>query len=288
MGEAPARMRVSATKLSTWMTCPLQARFHYIDRLPSVTNAYAVFGRCVHESLALYNNNGGDLQAALDLFVDIWHDPDKIGSPIDVWPMGINYNGARERGINMLTGYHDKQQFEHRDIIAVEHPFLVPFGSYEIQGVVDLVEVKTSGKGKNILRTVDFKTNKKQPYRNALNINIQFTLYDYAIRQKEFWYGNGPDFPELPNGPYWYEFLKDLTKRGIWYQLENHKELDVGLRDEADYKRAYRICQQIERAQTHNVFVPNLSGDSCGFCPYQKECGLPVERFEIEDEDGWL
>lgn len=281
-------MRFSASRINTWMTCPLQARFQYQDRLPRKANAFAVFGSCVHHSLSVYNETNGNIQAALDDFTTIWHAPEKIGLPIEVWPRGINYNGSRERGIGMLNGYHEKQELEPRDIIAIEHKFLVPFGSYEIQGIVDLAEVKTSGRGKNILRVVDYKTNKKSPFRNALNVNIQFTLYDFAVRQKEFWVGNGPEFPALENGAYWWEFLKDMPKRGIWYHLETHKEFDVGVRDDLDYKRAYRACQMIERAFEHNVFVPNISGDSCGFCPYKVECGLPVERFDIEDEDGWL
>lgn len=275
--------------MTTWMTCPLQARFIYIDRLPRQNNAYAAFGSCVHHALAVYNEVG-ELQAALDAFTEAWHSPEKIGLQIDVWPPGINYMGARQRGIDMLRGYHEKQEWEPRDVLAVEHPFLVPFGSYEITGVVDLVEVKRSGRGKNVLRVIDYKTNKRQPFRNSLSVNIQFTLYDYAVRQKEFWLGNGPDFPPSPNGEYWWEFMKDIPKRGIWYHLETQKELDVGARDEMDYRRAYRICQMIERAEKLNVFVPNMTGDSCGFCPYTSECGLPIQELDPveEDDNAWL
>lgn len=284
-------MRISASKLKTWSSCALQARFQYIDRLPRQSNAYAAFGSCVHHALADYNLHS-DIQHAVDVFTDVWHAPEKIGSPIDVWPTGINYSGSRTRGIRMLTEYHDKMEHEPRDVIAIEHPFIVPFGSYEIQGIVDLLEVRKSGRGKNTLRVVDYKTNKRKPYKTALMADLQFTLYDYAVRQREFWVGTeGVDedkFPPLENGAYWWEFLKDLPKRDIWYHLETQSDIDVGARDQMDYKRAYRICQQIERAQTYGVYVPNISGDSCGFCPFTKECGLPVERFEQEDDDEWL
>lgn len=288
--ETP-RMRISASKLKTWSSCALQARFQYTDRLPRTSNAYAAFGSCVHHALSEYNTDG-DIQRAVDVFTDVWHSPEKIGSPIDVWPRGINYSGSRTRGIKMLTEYHEKMRDEPRDIIAIEHPFLVPFGSYEIQGIVDLLEVRKSGRGKNTLRVVDYKTNKKKPFSTALFADLQFTLYDYAVRQKEFWVGTpGADttkFPELVNGEYWWEMLKGLPKRGIWYHLETQSDIDVGARDNNDYMRAYRICQQIERAEKFNVHVPTISGDSCGFCPFTKECGLPVERFEVEDEDAWI
>lgn len=269
------------------MDCSLQARFKYIDRLPSQTNAYAAFGSCVHYALADYNR-GANLKRALDVFKKAWDDPGTIGAGIDVWPNGINFGGAKQRGIDMLTGFHEKQEWEPRDILAIEHKFLVPFGSFDIQGAVDCAEVKLSGRGKNIVRIVDYKTNKRQPYKNALNLNIQFTLYDYAARQKEFWVGNGPEFPELPNGAYHWEFLKDVPKRGVWYHLETQREFDVGVREQIDYERAYRVCQMMERAERHNVFVPTLSGDTCTFCPYTRECGLPIHDLDIEDDDVWL
>lgn len=285
------RMRISASKLKVWSSCALQARFQYVDRLPRQSNAYAAFGSCVHHALADYNTNGGDIQRAVNAFTDAWHKPESIGSPIDVWPTGINYQGSRTRGIRMLTEYHDKMDLEPRDILAVEHSFCVPFGAYEIQGIVDLFEVRKSGRGKSTLRVVDYKTNRKKPYKTALFADLQFTLYDYAVRQKEFWTGSDaePDkFPALTNGDYWWEFHKSSPTRGIWYHLETQAEIDVGARDMNDYKRAYRICQQIERAQKYNVYVPTISGDSCGFCPFTKECGLSLDRLEQEDDEAWI
>lgn len=282
------RMRVSASRLSVYMDCALQARFKYIDRLPSLTNAHAAFGSCVHFALADYNRIGS-ISHAIDVFKKAWNDPDTIGSGIDVWPSGINFSGAKQRGIDMLNGFHEKQQWEPRDILAIEHKFLVPFGSYEITGAVDCAEVKKSGKGKSIVRIVDYKTNRRQPFRNALSLNHQFTLYDYAAHQKEFWVGNGDDFLPLENGLHWWEMLKDVPKRGVWYHLETQREFDVGIREQIDYMRAYRVCQMMERAEKHNVFVPDISGDSCTFCPYTKECGIPVRDFDPDDdEDAWI
>lgn len=281
-------MRVSATKIKTWMACPLQARFQYIDRLPRPgANAYAVFGTVVHMALEHYNLHG-DVKAATALFVDIWDDPGKIGSPIDAWPPGLNYSGSLQRGKDMIRGYHEKQQWEARTVLGAEHKFLVPFGSFEIQGVVDLLELKQSGRGQNTVRVIDFKTSKRAPYRDTLRLDVQFTAYDYAVRQPEFWLGNGSDFPPLDNGEYWWTMLQDLPKRTFWYHLEGQKDIDAGARDQQDYMRLYRVCQMIERAEKHNVFVPNISGDSCNYCPFTAECGIPVAEIDIDDEDAWV
>lgn len=280
-------MRVSASKLKTWISCPLQARFRYIDRIHKEgTNAYAAFGSCVHHALENYNTYG-NVTDAVDVFCDVWDNPAKIDSAIEAWPPGINYSGALQRGKNMIRGYHEKQQWETRTVLAAEHKFLVPFGSYEMQGVVDLVELKQSGKGQRTVRVIDFKTSRKAPSRDTLRLDVQFTAYDYAARQKEFWVGNGKEFPALDNGEYWWEMLKDLPTRTFWYHLEGQKDIDAGARDEQDYMRLYRVCQMMERAEQHNVFVPNISGESCTYCPYTKECGLPVAEFD-NDPDEWV
>jgi len=187
----------------------------------------------------------------------------------------------------MLRGYHEKLGWAERTMIAAEHSFLVPFGSYEIQGIVDLVETQKSGRGKNTVKVIDYKTNKRMPYRDTLRLNVQMTCYDWAVRQKEFWVGNGPDFPPMPNGEYWWEMLKSLPMRTFWYHLENQRELDAGSRDEQDYKRLYRVCQMMERAEKFNVFVPTISAESCLLCSFTKECGIPVEQFD-NNEDDWI
>lgn len=264
----------------------MQARFQYLDRLPRKQNAYATFGSCVHHALEHYNSHS-NVDEAIAVFLDVWENPEKIRAAVEVWPTGINYGGARQRGLDMIRGYHEKQQWEQRDVLASEHRFLVPIGSYELSGIVDLLELKRSAKGVPTLRVVDFKTNKRYPYRDSLSVNVQWTAYLWAVAQPEFWLGNGDSHPPMDNGAYWWEMIRDVPARGIWYHLETQKELDVGARDDKDFARFYRVCQMIERAEKHNVFVPNISGESCGLCSYTAECGLTIGTIP-EDEERWL
>jgi RecB family exonuclease len=280
-------MRVSASRLATWMTCPLQAKFRYLDRLPTKQSGKASFGTCIHAALDYYNTHH-NVETAVALFKDYWSHPEKLGVEPEYWPRYATFGGLMSTGIELLRDYDAKLKWEDREVIGTEHKFLVPFGKHEITGFVDLVEVKRNKKGDATLRIVDYKTNAKAPYVASLKLNIQFTSYVYASLQPEFWLGNGPDFPGFPNGDeLWDRFGPDRPRRAIWFQLMQNKEYDAGPRDDADFLRMYRVCHEIERAIEHNVFVPNISGDSCVWCDYTKPCGLPYKPSDPE-EDQWF
>jgi hypothetical protein len=120
-----------------------------------------------------------------------------------------------------------------------------------------------------------------RPNLDNLYLNIQFTAYDYASWQKEFWTGypgQKDKYPGLPNGQGIWEALQDVPRQGIWYDLKKNQEIDVGPRGEKDYARMYRAMEQIARAVEHEVYVPSISGDTCGFCDFQDICPVYFER----------
>lgn len=203
-------MRVSASLMSTWMTCPLQAKFRYVDKLPDRANAHSAFGSCVHHALEYYNNHN-DIEAAVELFKKVWDEPGLIGSAFDYFPKMTSYSGLLNRGISILREYHEKQRWEDRLVIAAEHRFNVPLGDHNLVGIVDLLEMKRSGRGKNTLKIVDYKTNSRAPFLPALKVNVQFTAYHYASMQPEFWMGDGTtDNPGMPDGPNLWDKLQEV------------------------------------------------------------------------------
>lgn len=283
-------MRFSASRLTTWMHCPLQAKFKYIDRLPEQQNAKASFGTCIHHALEQYNHTA-DLELAKATFRDVWEHPEKLGVAPDYWPKFTTYSSLLSRGLQILDEYHEKQKWDSRDVLATEHRFLVPMGEHEITGVVDLLEIRKSGRGKDLLRIVDYKSSSRKPTLAELALNVQFSMYDYASREPEFWVGNGPDFPGIPNGEWMYETLADLPRRNIWYHLWGNAEIDAGSREPEDFMRMYRAFQQIERAIDNEVFVPDISGASCTVCAYAGDpCPvvIPDRQAVLEEEAAWL
>jgi len=286
-------MRFSASRLKTWGDCQLQGSFKYLDNLPSLTHAKSAFGSVIHAALETYDRTG-DLEVAKDRFRDLWQNPEKIGVTIDFWPKHgrITHGGLRQKGLEVLQAYHDRWHFDSkRELVALEHPFLVPFGRHELTGFVDKLEIRKTAKAKTILAVVDHKSNARKPTVAELALNIQFTIYIFASMQPEFWVGNGPEFPGIPNGEWLFDTSKDLPRRAIWHHLMTGQEIDAGGRDNEEFARLYRLCNEVQRAIELKVFVPSISGETCGICSYANgPCPTRVPTAEelLEDADAWL
>lgn len=148
------------------------ALFKYLEKLPTRKTAHMVFGNCVHTALEHYNHHG-DVELAVTMFKDLWDDPSKIGLEIQVWPGRMSAGSFREKGIKLIYGFHSRAIREGRRVIATEHPFLVPIGDHEIVGYVDCLEVRKSGRGKNVLRIVDYK---------CLTPTVPVTMADATVK----------------------------------------------------------------------------------------------------------
>lgn len=282
-------MRFRQSLLKTWMTCPMQAKFAHIDGLPQPENFKAVFGTIIHYALEQYNTVlAGDVEAAIAIFEDLWLNPEKLGLNPTVMPRMTTYGGLRQKGPEILWDYHRRLEWENRTVLATEHSFCVPFGRHQLSGTVDLVELRRNHKGHDLVRVVDFKTSSYKPSIISLAYNIQFTVYTWASLQREFWVGT-EEFPGVPDGEAIYEQLLDVPRRAIWVHLWTGTELDAGTRDAVDFNRVHRLCDEIERAVEHEVYVPDISHESCTVCPYTEPCGVDVERAKAltQEEMAW-
>jgi len=271
-------MKTNISTLKTWMGCPLQARFKEIERRPWKQNAKASFGVCIHEALEGYNVHG-DVDRAVERFKETWQNPEILDVVPETWPKYTDYGKLRAKGIEVLRLYDETNKWESRQIIGQEHAFCVPMGDHQLSGVVDVIEAKRSARGKRVLRIVDYKTNAKAPTLMQLRMDIQFTAYIYASLQPEFWMGNpdattreGKPYPALPDGEMYWEAFNGVDRRAIWYDLWNNKEKDAGPREDADFLRLYRCIQEVNNAIEQQVYVPNISGDTCTFCDYTDLC----------------
>lgn len=290
----------SASRLKTWMKCPMQAHLKYDLKEPTgKDNAKAVFGKAIHASLEYYNN-GGSVTGTLAMFKDLWNNPEKLGSPVENlwWPKFTSFQSLKERGVAVIKTFDEQCDWDKRTVIATEHPFLVPFGEFFLTGYVDLLEMRRSGKGKDLLRVVDYKTNSRRPNMAELVLDIQFTVYMWAVEQPEFWFGAktvdggpNPDFPPVENAEWAWEMYHDLPRRAIWYHLWDHKEIDAGPRVDTDFLRMYRVCTEIMKAHTLDVHVPSI-GDACLFCDFKDPCAMqvtiPTREQLLEQPTAWI
>lgn len=268
------------------MGCSLQAKFKEIENIPYKSSGKAVFGSCIHEALERYNN-GIPIEQVIDRFYDTWENPDKLGLTIDYWPRFTTYGGLRKKGKEILALYAEKNAWQKRTIIATEFRYCVPFGDHELSGIVDLVELKQSTKGKMALRIVDFKTSTKPPTLANLRLDIQFTSYIYASLQPEFWTGvpGSEKYVGLPDGEKLFDLYRDVPRRAIWFHLWTNKEIDAGDRDEMDFMRLYRCMNEIEKAVKADIYVPDISGTNCTYCDFTDICPVTYPIYDKLNRD---
>jgi len=274
------------------MECSLAAHLRYDELIQTKQNAAASFGTIIHHCFQQYNDscfNGegqGNLEGAVNRFIDLWFNPEKLGVVPEYWPKGTDWGSYRRLGVELLTQFHESQAWQKRTVIGTEIPFVVPFGRHELMGFVDLVDIKRNGRGRDVLRIIDLKSNGKTPNRAMLGLDAQFTTYMWAVSQVEFWIGNGtPEFPGLPDGAELWDQCKDLQRQGVWFHLRTCKEIGVGPRVGQDFERLYRVVEAIDRATKLEVFVPHI-GDACFFCDYKEQCPLEIpDALEQQEED---
>lgn len=281
--------------IKTYGQCALQAKFAYIDKVPQKQSGSATFGTCLHDALEHYGGEG-DMEKAVQRFLYTWDNPEVLGVKPDFYHKRVTHGGLRELGVKILTEYHETSVWQDREIIAQEHRFCVPVGKYLFSGVVDLLEAKRGDSRK--LRIVDFKSSSRKPNRDTLHMDIQFSLYCLASMQPEFWMGyddgtdecrdedGNPKYVGLPNGEELYERFKDADRIPIWFHLRTGEEINCGPRDDLDFMRLYKACEEIEKAVTHEVFVPSISGDTCSFCSYKDICGSYIPSPHGEEEEA--
>ena len=242
--------------------------FYYerILNLPAgPSGSLTVLGSVWHYAVEVYEEYDGDIGLALKTFDYYWDSPELLGQTIDFWHPRTSYEGLRKRGREMLQRYHDLQPFQYGTTLGTEIEFVVPIGSHEIHGIIDKLQMRPR---KKELEIIDFKTGAKTPTK--LRHNLQFTSYMYATTQPEFW-------AAVPGHEDGYELYRNYKRSGWWLHARNTKKIHVGERTQRDYDRLLLAIDEMEKAIDQGIFPLTISGEECGYCPYEEDvCATEV------------
>lgn len=241
-------MRLSATRLQCYHTCPRQYHYRYVEELPTTLTGPLAFGRVVHEVLCLLHQqslslgNGLDLAAGLDLFERRWQEIQEQERPLftESDPPPEEY-AALAAGI--LCDYVLAQQGKPPPLV-VEFPFEFPWGEHVLNGFIDRID-----EGERGLIIVEFKTGKRKPSPKDLRTDLQLTFYAYAV-ERVF---------EQPVERLVYYFLRDQTPLVTHRTPEDFRHLCEG------------ILEPTAAAIESGRFPPRC-GWWCRWCDYQALC----------------
>jgi putative RecB family exonuclease len=250
MPEGPIT-HLSYSQISTYLTCPLRYKFHYVDLIPpAFTSAALTFGSSLHEAVAAYYQSrleGDPIRPdqMLDVYRDTWRNAEGVK-----FFNGDNAESLLQKAQQLISVFHD-QVDPDVTIVGVEEFFefniegLPPF-----QGYIDLIEESPEG----IITVADLKTAAKKMADNAVHSNLQLTAYSLGAAALGF----DPDQLTLR--------LDVLTKTKSPDMVRYETT-----RTQQERERFVKLVRQVWQAIEHHAFYPKEDWH-CSQCAYVDNC----------------
>lgn len=254
--QAMPKQVYSASRLSTYESCPRQYKFRYLDRIPRTEESIEAFlGSRVHESLGkLYQDlQRGEAPSLDDLLRDYhsqwgqhWHDQVKIVK------QDYSVDHYKRFGERCLVNYYQAHTpFANGQTMGLEHHVttcLDADGRYSIQGYID--RLARVGTGRYEIH--DYKTSGRLPSRSEIDADRQLALYQLGVER--MW----PDAEAVELVWHFLAFRRELRSRRTPQALERLKGTTITL---------------IDRIEADVEFTPSRSS-LCHWCAYQNICPL--------------
>jgi DNA helicase-2/ATP-dependent DNA helicase PcrA len=243
--EENQSMRISYSKLETFLTCPLQYKYRYLVALPVPSSAALTFGETIHRTLERFY---GKIKLGETV---------GVGDLLSVYKqcfISRGYGNTKykakmyARGEKMLTDFYKIGHPEGKNVLDLERPFRVRIGNdIWVTGKIDRVD-RLPG---NRLEIIDYKTGQSPKAKNPLK-DKQLTMYALAATDRSL-YNVGPDRVVVS-----LYFLEDQTKVSA---TRTSEELD-GFKSEI-----HKTVEGIRKST-----FPPKPGMHCDFCEFRLVC----------------
>ena len=163
------------SKISTYLQCPRQYQYKYIDRIPAPSSPAAALGSTFHAivSKARAEHWTPDCAGqAAEALTELWDIVRPETSDPDDPNAAAAFLDARDKWLAWYLEWSEPQ-----DDIWVEQFFDLEVMGIELQGTVDRVYTQD---GRTVIS--DVKTGKRTPSDSDLGTDLQLSLYSYAYR----------------------------------------------------------------------------------------------------------
>lgn len=241
-------MRLSATRIATYRTCPRQYRYRYVDGLPTVLTAQLAFGRAIHETLSALHQHCVTAGVPLDLRHGLREFRRRWWSLAHEEPTHFQddrrgRHAYRVLGEELLRSY--VLEFRSRPMpLAVEFPFELRLGDDTLVGYVDRIDETGDG-----VEIHEFKTGKRKPSRKEVDEDLQLLLYTHGV-------GEALGLP---------------VRRAFYHHLRTASSVPTERDPNRCGQQVHEIIGRVVpaiRAGRH----PPRSGWWCRFCDYRHMC----------------
>jgi len=243
--QLPITNNFSYSQLNSYKICPLQYKYLYVLKIPTLPTASASFGTTIHKTLQDFysdflKNKKVDKKRLLELYKKSWI------------PIGYSSKAHEDRmkkeGEKMLRNYFDKFHSSDLKIIGLEKLFKIKITEdIYFTGKIDRIDAIN----KNEVEIIDYKTGKK-PSDRELTKSLQLTIYALASHDKNL-------------------FNKKLEDINLtFYYLQTPEKITLKKTEEELIDTKDRIIDMVGEIR-QNIFPAN-PGIHCDFCPYKIIC----------------
>lgn len=254
----------SYSRLGTYQNCPLQYKFHYIDKVkvPELVGIEAFLGGLVHEvmeklykdlKLSKFNSLDDLLTYFRETWEKNWHDE------IQISKKGYTQENYFQTGERCIRDYYQRYHPFNERTLGLEERIIFPLdpeGKYRIKGFIDRLVEPEDG----IFEIHDYKTGATLPKQADLKDDHQLSLYQIGV-----------------------ECIWPSAKKvkQVWHYMQFDKELSQVLsREEIEDIRRQTI-ELIEEIESTENFEPNPTG-LCGWCDYAGICPAKGHELKVE------
>lgn len=180
-------LRLSATKIATYMDCPLKFKFSHILQVPTPPKPYFDLGTAVHavaEHLTKMRLEGVEPSenVAFEILDKEWRS--------DGFENQTQEAQKKEQARDMIRTYLRWEKQNPNSPVAVEKRFSLEIGGVQFNGFVDRIEKTPDGR----YTVVDFKTG--AAYKNSKTIRDDPQMNVYALAVENL-YGQAPEKTSL-------------------------------------------------------------------------------------------
>jgi len=253
-------IHISYNQLRTFLQCPQKYQYQYVRGLErEFIPEYLPFGSAIHFAAEIFYKYVADKKdkPPIDMLIEAFEDK---------WKALINEKVRfkddpavmEKKGHDLISVFYE--QVSPARIIGVEIPFSLEIIDHEsgyilpcqLVGVFDLIEADDYG---NPI-VVELKTGNKRFSEGQIDIDLQATLYGYALSRMGYTDNAGNTLIRFD------QLLK--TKKPA---MERY----FTVRNETHYRQAIRTIKQVLHAIEQEAFFP-INGWHCDDCSFQKTC----------------
>jgi len=239
-------IKLSASAIDTYNTCPLQFKLQRDWRLPREVSAALHYGSAMHLVLrAYYDAIRAGRPLADETVIELFR-TNLAAAPI---ADGYQHHLYEEQGIEQLGGFLAAARSQPvPEVLHTEEPFEVRIGNTIVVGRIDRVDRSDGG-----VSITDYKSGKPRSEEDA-DESLQLSIYALAAKEKWGYH----------------------AERLAFYNLDGNAPVFTS-RDEFELQGA-KLAVEAAAANIAAGKFEAKKGFHCNFCPYRSVCPATEKR----------